>query len=84
MVKKFNEYKKSFNGMTVAQLKEHLNNFDDDLEVMILDGFNAQGEKRTINFAPTNTRVITKDDDELGDCEGKLGNSVVILGYGYY
>ena len=72
-------------GMSVSELIQHLSKFDGDLEVMLLDGFNAQGNKRSITFAPTNLREITpQDEEESGDCEDKAGNKVVILGFGYY
>lgn len=71
--------------MTVKDLIEHLNKFPKNTEVMILDGFNGQGNKRDINFTPSNLRRITKQDDEnCGDCEGRLGENVIILGYGCY
>lgn len=71
--------------MNIKQLKEHLNRFPDEMEVMILDGFNGQGNKRTINFTPSKSRIITEqEDNDLGDCEGKSGKEVVILGYGFY
>ena len=72
-------------GMSVSELIQHLSKFDGDLEVMLLDGFNAQGNKRSITFAPSNLREITsQDEEESGDCEDKVGNKVVILGFGYY
>ncbi len=72
-------------GMIVSELIQHLSKFDGDLEVMLLDGFNAQGNKRSITFAPTGLREITaQDEEESGDCEDKAGNKVVILGFGYY
>ena len=72
-------------GMSVSELIQHLSKFDGDLEVMLLDGFNAQGNKRSITFAPAGLREITlQDEEESGDCEDKIGNKVVILGFGYY
>ena len=72
-------------GMSVSELIQHLSKFDGDLEVMLLDGFNAQGNKRSITFAPAGLREITaQDEEESGDCEDKAGNKVVILGFGYY
>lgn len=57
---------------------------DPTLEVMILDGFNGGGEPRDINLGPTE-QVITQDNaDEGADCEGKVGQKVLIIGYGCY
>jgi len=93
-IKRFNESEEnlnisdvssSFRGMSVKQLIEHLSKFDDNVEVMILDGFNGQGNKRTINFTPSNLQIITPEDEETGsDCNDKVGNKVVLLGYGCY
>lgn len=70
--------------MTKAQLIARLEEFSDDTEVMILDGFNAGGEPREINLGP-NWRTITKKNADMGaDCEGKVGKKVIILGYGCY
>ena len=71
--------------MTVKELMEHLSKFDGDTEVMILDGFNGQGNKRTINFIPDETETILKEDSETsGDCEYKVGSGVVLIGFGCY
>jgi len=64
---------------------EHLSKFDDNTEVMILDGFNGCGNKRDINLTPSNLRAITEEDaEDCGDCEGRVGENVIILGYGCY
>ena len=39
--------------MNVGQLIKQLEKFDPKLEIAILDGFNAGGEPRTINYTPT-------------------------------
>jgi len=71
--------------MDVKQLIEHLSKFDKKTEVMILDGFNGGGNKRDINLTPTNLRTITKEDaEQCGDCEGRVGDKVIVIGYGCY
>lgn len=71
--------------MTVGQLRKRLETFPDDMEVMILDGFNGGGYPRTINFGPNNYRTITESDaNECGDCEGRVGERIVLMGYGFY
>lgn len=71
--------------MNVKKLIEHLSQFDESAEVMVLDGFNGAGDKRTINFTPSKERIITVADSEnSGDCEGKVGKKVVVIGYGCY
>jgi len=55
-----------------------------DLEVMILDGFNGGGYKRTINIDPSLQEITPEEDDNCGDCEGRAGELVVHIGYGCY
>ncbi len=70
--------------MTVADLRARLAIFPDDTEVMVLDGFNGGGEPRTINFGPIQ-RTITEDNaKECGDCEGKVGAEIALIGFGSY
>ena len=71
--------------MTIRELIEHLSQFDEDINVMILDGFNGDGNKRDINFNPSILRKITeKDEKECGDCNDRVGEEIVLLGYGFY
>ncbi len=71
--------------MTIRELKERINEFDDSLEIMILDGFNGQGKKRTLNFGPKSSSINKKDYEEGGaDSQNKFGNKVVLIGYGCY
>jgi hypothetical protein len=71
--------------MNVDQIIRHLSQFDGKTEVMILDGFNGGGNKRDINLRPSDLLTITKEDSERsGDCEGRVGEQVVVLGYGCY
>lgn len=84
-IKKYNESQDYTIGtrMSVKELIDHLSQFDENLEVMILDGFNGGGNKRSINYSPD--EPITVAENEKGhDCEGKTGKKVVILGYGCY
>lgn len=68
----------------VQQLMEQLGRSDPNAEVMILDGHNSGGAPREINMGPT-VRVISQADaDDGADCEGKVGKSVVVMGYGCY
>jgi hypothetical protein len=69
--------------MKRENLIEKLTAFPEGIDVMILDGFNAQGEPREINF--TSTRVITqRNANEGADCEGRVGEEVAVLCFGYY
>ena len=70
--------------MTKAQLIAELAPFSDDTEVMILDGFNGGGEPREINLGPMKQKITKKNAKEGADCEGKVGNTVAIMGYGFY
>lgn len=70
--------------MTIQDLILRLQNFRQDTEVMILDGFNGGGDPREINLGPK-LRTITEQDANCGaDCEGKVGHNVVVMGYGFY
>lgn len=71
--------------MNVDQLIKHLSRFNKNTEVMILDGFNGGGNKRNINLTPPDLEIISKDDEETsGDCADRVGEKVIILGYGCY
>ena len=67
----------------IARL-ETLRGENGDLEVVILDGFNAGGEPRTINVGPSvwslDNKNLTLDTDDIGT---KSGN-IVVMGYGSY
>jgi hypothetical protein len=70
--------------MTKAELLKRLASYPDDSEVMILDGFEGGGFPREINLGPTTRIVGEGDSDETSDCEGIVGKTVVVLGYGNY
>jgi hypothetical protein len=55
-----------------------------DVEVMILDGFNASGTPRTINYGPYYLRIEKEDAEASADCEGRVGENIVVVGYGCY
>jgi hypothetical protein len=55
-----------------------------DVKVMILDGFNAVGIPRDINFGPQRRQIEQEDADAAGDCEGRVGESILVFGYGCY
>jgi len=70
--------------MTIATLIDRLKDYPADQEVMLLDGFNGGGEPREINVGPY-ARVITKQNANNGaDCEDKVGQTVVVMGFGCY
>lgn len=70
--------------MKVGELIKELQAFDPEMEVMILDGFNGGGSPRTINLGPGLMTISQQDAKETADCEGRVGESVVRLGYGCY
>lgn len=53
-------------------------------EVMILDGFNGGGSPRTINLGPSVYSITQLDADETGDCEDRVGEEIIRLGFGCY
>jgi hypothetical protein len=55
-----------------------------DMDAMILDGFNGGGVPREINFGPTPCTITQQDADKAADCEGMVGEHVLVLGYGFY
>lgn len=72
--------------MNVKELIKRLSEFDQELEVMVLDGFNGGGSKRDLNLGPT-LGVIDENvwgKDFSSDCEDREGESVVVIGYGCY
>lgn len=70
--------------MIVDQLIAQLAEYPSGTEVMILDGFNGGGEPREINLGPHTRKITKKNADESADCEGKVGKTVIVLGYGCY
>lgn len=77
--------------MTVGQLIEKLQKFDQTLEVAILDGFNGGGEPRTINLGPhiesdaeSQAMGYPKTDRDYSDLNTYQGNAIVVMGYGCY
>lgn len=82
-IKKFNE---SYTGrLTVKDLKSRLDKFDDNLEVMILDGFNGGGNPRRINIGPLKAEIGPDDIDSCSDCHiYNVGDEYVQIGFGSY
>lgn len=69
--------------MTVIELIQYLSKFPSNQEVMILDSFNGGGTPREINLK--STRTITEEmSEETCDCEEKIGQEVIVLGFGNY
>lgn len=70
--------------MNVGELIQQLQQFDPSMEVMVLDGFNGGGSPRTINLGPSLHAITEKYADMSGDCEGRVGEQIVRMGYGSY
>lgn len=70
--------------MTKRELIKRLETFSDDTVVMVLDGFNAQGNPRTLNFGPVEHVVTAAEAEETADCEDLIGEPVALIGYGCY
>lgn len=70
--------------MTKHELLARLEKYPDNMEIMILDGFNGGGEPREINHGPCAVTITKENKDEGADCEGKVGEKIVIIGYGCY
>ena len=73
--------------MKISEFRRILDKFTEnhgDLEIMILDGFNGGGNPREINMGPTIQVVTDTDAEDTADCEDIIGNSVAVIGYGFY
>lgn len=70
--------------MKASELIKRLQEYEPDMEVMILDGFNGGGSPRTINFGPSLQGITEQDANLCGDCEGRTGETVIRMGYGPY
>jgi hypothetical protein len=51
---------------------------------MIIDGANGGGYPRDINLGPKEGTIDSNDEDYTADCDGRVGESIVIIGYGCY
>lgn len=70
--------------MTVKELIEALQGYNENREVMIIDGFNGKGVPRTINYGPSPLVIQHIDADDTADCECRVGESVLVIGFGCY
>lgn len=55
-----------------------------DCEVMILDGNNGQGTPRDVNYGPFLTTIKAEHAEAAADCEERVGERVVLMGFGCY
>lgn len=65
--------------MNVQTLIQKLEKFKPDTEVMI-----HEDVPRTINYGPRSYQIREYDVEQCADCEGKLDETVVIIGFGNY
>ena len=70
--------------MTVGDLVAELLKLKQDRKIMILDGHNAGGYPRTINFGPARYIIKKSDIEACGDCEERQGEHIYVIGYGCY
>jgi hypothetical protein len=70
--------------MKNADLIRLLQAFDPGMEVMILDGANGGGAPRSLNLGPCVQTIVTADETWVADCEGRVGEHVIVLGFGCY
>ena len=70
--------------MKIKDLIKQLEQFEGNTEIMILDGFNAGGYPRIINVTPMVCDISEDDADMCADCEGRVGEQIVVMGYGCY
>lgn len=77
--------------MLNSELIARLQEYDPDIEVTILDGFNGGGQPRCINLGP---QIWTMDDlcvlkergmePDYGDLDTEKGTPIICMGYGCY
>lgn len=70
--------------MTVQELMKRLEAFHPSMQVMVLEGFNGGGILRDINSGPKLRTIDQIDANETADCEDRVGENVVAIGYGSY
>ena len=70
--------------MTKKELIEQLADAPDDMRIMMLDGFNTGGRPRTINWGPHDHKITYEEATRCGDCEGMEGQTVWVIGCGFY
>jgi len=70
--------------MKKSELIKALEAIEGDPVIMILDGFNGGGEPRDINLGPSEREITDQNAADGADCEGRQGESVVVMGYGCY
>jgi hypothetical protein len=77
--------------MKVKELIERLKEYDPEMEVAILDGFNGGGQPRALNFGPTNwdSETLGEMDDfdmspDYSDLSVPEGTEIIVMGYGCY
>jgi hypothetical protein len=77
--------------MKVKEMIELLKEFDGETEITILDGFNAGGIPRRINFGPRLWNPKDPDQtfegderQDYSDLESPEGTPIIVMGYGCY
>jgi len=55
-----------------------------DVEVMILDGFNGGGCPRDLNLGPSHGYITPDQAETSADCEARVGETIIIVGFGCY
>lgn len=70
--------------MTVQELINHLSSFDPESQIMILDSFNGGGSPRDLNHGPRYYFIKEIDGRDCSDCEDRIDEKVVLIGFGCY
>ena len=66
--------------MTKAELIKRLEQYPDDIEIMIRDG----NYVLDLNVGPCDYTITQENEDDCGDCDGRVGEQVVLIGGGSY
>jgi len=70
--------------MRVRGLRDRLDGLDPDDEIMCLAGPNGGGVPREINLGPCERIIAETDAGMTADCEGLVGRTIQVIGYGCY
>lgn len=70
--------------MTKNELIAKLAKFPGSAEVMILDGFNGGGHPAAINLGPYTHTINEGNQHWSADCEDRVGEEVIVIGFGSY
>lgn len=70
--------------MKIKELMERLSRLNPETDIMIMDGSNGGGAPRDLNLGPCEHTITEEDADDVADCEERVGEIVIVMGFGCY